>query len=140
MNMKRILLKRVISFASPMIGVILGACSVGMSLSGQKTPNVSMVKKAVARQEVEVQFGQPLSVCREGSCTVAVYKYPIGKDPSPGRAIGHGVLDVLSGGLWELFGTPIEACSLGEMRNLHVKYDGPYSTSRVISFWQTGVK
>ena len=39
---------------------------------------------------------------------VDLYEYEIGNKPSAGRAIGHGVMDILTLGLWEIIGTPIE--------------------------------
>jgi hypothetical protein len=50
-----------------------------------------------------------------------VYSYELGNAPSAGRAIGHGVMDVLTLGLWEVVGTPIEAFQ-GETRRLSVTY------------------
>ena len=50
------------------------------------------------------------------------YEYEIGNEPSAGRAIGHGVMDVLTLGLWEVAGTPIEGMQ-GEKKRLAVTYD-----------------
>jgi hypothetical protein len=35
-------------------------------------------------------------------------EYQIGNEPSAGRAVGHAVMDVLTLGIWEIAGTPIE--------------------------------
>jgi hypothetical protein len=38
-----------------------------------------------------------------------IYEYELGNEPSAGRAVAHGVLDLLTRGLWEVVGTPVEA-------------------------------
>ncbi len=53
---------------------------------------------------------------------MAVYQYEVGNEPSAGRAVGHGVMDVLTLGLWEIIGTPIEAVQ-GDKYELTVTYD-----------------
>jgi hypothetical protein len=52
-----------------------------------------------------------------------VYRYEVGNEPSAGRAAGHAVLDVLTLGLWEIAGTPIEAVQ-GEKYTATIVYDG----------------
>jgi hypothetical protein len=39
---------------------------------------------------------------------VDIYEYEVGSEPSAGRAVAHGVMDVLTLGIWEIAGTPIE--------------------------------
>ena len=52
----------------------------------------------------------------------AVYDYEVGNEPSAGRAIGHGVADLLTLGAWELVGTPVEAVQ-GDKYRLTIAYD-----------------
>lgn len=49
-------------------------------------------------------------------------KYQVGNEPSAGRAVAHGVMDVLTLGIWEIAGTPIEAIQ-GETYQATVAYD-----------------
>ena len=51
----------------------------------------------------------------------ATYHYEIGNEPSAGRAAGHAALDVLTLGIWELAGTPIEATQ-GEKNEAVIEY------------------
>ena len=51
-----------------------------------------------------------------------IYEYEIGNEPSAGRAIGHGVMDVLTLGIWEVVGTPVEGFQ-GEKKRLMLTYD-----------------
>ena len=101
----------------------LCGCSVGMALSGKKEPNIGAIKVGSTRGEVEMHLGHPTtSTTLEDGTRVDIYEYELGNEPSAGRAIGHGVMDVLTLGLWEVVGTPIEGVQ-GEKRQLNITYD-----------------
>jgi hypothetical protein len=51
-----------------------------------------------------------------------LYEYEIGNEPSAGRAAGHAVMDVLTLGIWEIVGTPIEGVQ-GEKYTATIVYD-----------------
>jgi hypothetical protein len=55
---------------------------------------------------------------------IDIYEYEIGNEPSAGRAVAHGFADVLTLGLWEIAGTPIEAVQ-GETYEATVMHDEP---------------
>jgi hypothetical protein len=100
------------------------ACSVYMAAVGDEEPNISNVRKGATRGEVELALGQPKSISldQQGN-TIAMYEYTLGNEPSPGRAIAYTVLDVLTLGIWEIFGTPIEAFNQGKKVEVTVHYD-----------------
>ena|ERR1700722_18359300 len=101
----------------------LTACSVGMALDGQKDPDVSVIRKDVHRTDIEVQLGSPIKVdTHSDGYTTAIYEYEIGKEPSAGRAVAHGVMDVLTLGLWEVVGTPVERLK-GDKITMVITYD-----------------
>jgi outer membrane protein assembly factor BamE (lipoprotein component of BamABCDE complex) len=101
----------------------LTACSVGMALSGKEEPNLGAFRVGSPRGEVQLQLGSPLSsVTNPDGGRTDIYEYELGNKPSAGRAAGHAVLDVLTIGLWEVVGTPIEAFQ-GETRRLAITYD-----------------
>ncbi len=111
------------TIAAVLLSASLAGCSVGMALSGEETPDLSVVKIGAARDDVELQLGQPHKVAElENGAREAAYKFEVGNDPNAIRAIGHGALDVASLGLWEIVGTPIEA-STGKEREISVTYD-----------------
>ena len=89
--------------------LVLQGCSVGMALSGKENPDLGAVRVGATRGEVEMHLGTPVqsAMLSDGRRT-DTYEYQIGNEPSAGRAIGHGVMDVLTLGLWEVVGTPIE--------------------------------
>ncbi len=87
----------------------LSACSVVMSLDGKDEPDLTVVKQNVSRSDIEMQLGDPITIEQKpNGQIVAVYEYEVGKEPSTGRAVAHGVMDVLTLGIWEAVGTPIE--------------------------------
>lgn len=99
-------------------------CSVGMALSGKPDPNLSVVKTGASRGEIELQLGHPVTVIQEeGGCTRCLYEFEVGKNPSAGRAIAHGIMDALTLGIWEVAGTPIEGLK-GSKRRVQILY-GP---------------
>jgi hypothetical protein len=109
-------------FIVPLAALALTGCSVGMAMSGKEAPNLGAFGIGSPRGQVEMQMGQPISSTTLSDGTrVDLYSYELGNAPSAGRAIGHGVMDVLTLGLWEVVGTPIEAFQ-GETRRLSVTY------------------
>ena len=54
----------------------------------------------------------------------------MGNEPSGGRALGHAIMDVLTLGVWEVVGTPIEAASSSRMRLTIVYKDDKIKTIR----------
>ena len=111
------------AMALVLIAGSLAGCSVGMALSGDPAPDLSVVKIGAPRDDVELQLGQPhKSVQQANGTEVATYKYEVGNDPNAVRAIGHAALDVASVGLWEVVGTPIEAAT-GDEFELEITYD-----------------
>lgn len=103
--------------------VFVSGCSVGMAMSGKKTPDLGVVKQGASRGEIELQLGPPISVTTlEDNHVSNIYEFEVGNDPSAGRAAGHAVMDVLTIGFWELIGTPIEGFQ-GETRYVQIEYD-----------------
>jgi hypothetical protein len=116
-------------------GLLVGitGCSVGMALSGKKDPNLGALRVGATRGEVELQLGNPVSsVTTEDGKRVDIYEYEIGNEPSAGRAIAHGVMDILTWGLWEVVGTPVEGLK-GNKYQISIAYD---SDNRVIAINQ----
>ncbi len=111
----------------------IAGCSVVMAVSGKKDPNLGAFRVGSTRGEAELQLGSPISsvTTPEGNRT-DIYEYELGNEPSAGRAIGHGVMDVLTIGLWEVVGTPIEGFT-GSKHRITLVY-GP--DDRIISINQ----
>ena len=79
--------------------LMLTGCSVGMALSGDRNPDIGAVQVGSTRGEAEMQLGSPVRTsAAEGATRIDVYEYQIGNEPSAGRAIAHGAMDVLTFG------------------------------------------
>lgn len=108
-----------------LFALILGmcGCSVGMAMSGKKDPQMGQVRVGATRGEIEMQLGSPKqTVSLSNGMRQDLYTYEIGNEPSAGRAIGHGVMDILTLGLWEVVGTPIEGVQ-GDQFDVTIVYD-----------------
>ena len=92
-----------------------------MALSGEKTPDLSVIREGVSRPSVELQLGHPIQVIRhkDGGASV-IYAYPVGNNHSEFRAMGHGAMDIMTLGLGELVGTPIELGCGGKQQKIMV--------------------
>lgn len=97
-------------------------CSVMMAMSGKKDANISVLEIGQDRGIVVANLGEPVkTVALEGK-RVDVFELQRGNAPSAGRALGHGALDLLTLGFWEIIGTPVEVMQ-GETYTLTVEYD-----------------
>ncbi len=98
------------------------ACSAIMAASGEKNPDLSILEIGATRAAVELQIGDPVSYEQLADGYVGVYEFEIGDEPGAGRAVGHGIMFILTLGLWELFYTPMEA-TRGDDKEVAVLYD-----------------
>jgi len=105
------------------LSIILSGCSVGMALSGKEQKDTSVFYNGAERSFVQAKVGLPShSVQDKDGKWIDTYIIVKGNKPSAGRAIGHGVMDVLTLGLWEVIGTPIELAAGGEEHDRFVLY------------------
>ena len=79
-------------------------CSVMMAAKGDKKIDTSYLKVGSPKALVRLNVGKPLIALEKSDAYIVCQ----GDDSSLGRAIGHGIMDVLTLGLWELIGTPAE--------------------------------
>lgn len=108
-------------------------CSVGMAMSGKQAPNLGAIQIGSPRGIVELQLGPPTRTMMNADKTrTDIYQYEVGNESSAGRAAGHAVMDLLTLGLWEIVGTPIEA-SQGDTFQLMVNYDSQDKVASVNS-------
>lgn len=106
-----------------LILLVSSGCSVGMAMSGKKNPDLGAVRVGSTRGEIELHLGTATKInTLEDGTRVDIYEYEIGNEPSAGRAVFHGCMDILTLGIWEIFGTPVEGFQ-GEKYYLTVKYD-----------------
>ena len=115
---------RIVRTTLLIISVLLTAasCSVGMAMSGKPDPNTGALHVGQSRDEVLLHLGQPTETFATEDRRTDVYRLERGNQQSPGRAIGHAVMDLLTLGLWEIIGTPVEGFA-GEKFTLSIAYD-----------------
>ena len=101
----------------------LTGCSVGMAMSGKPDPNISVLEIGQSRDIVILNLGQPTRTSATEEGRTDVFYLERGNQQSVGRAAGHAAMDVLTFGLWEIIGTPIEGFT-GDEFMLSIEYDG----------------
>ena len=102
--------------------VVLQGCSVGMAMSGKPEPNIGVLEVGTKRDIVLLNLGQPTKTFAKEGIRTDVFHLERGNQPSTGRAMGHAAMDVLTLGLWEVVGTPIEGFS-GDTFTVSIEYD-----------------
>lgn len=84
----------------------LGACAVYMA-ADKEGVDIDDVLECQTRTCLVARGAEPLPSMHFDEANVAAYRVRKAKG-SALRAIGHGVLDVMTFGLWEIVGTPLE--------------------------------
>lgn len=100
----------------------LSSCSVAMAAKKEGT-DVSKLQQCKTRGQVIAQGGRVVSSERLPNGDL-VEVYLLKKERgSTGRAVMHGLLDVSTLGIWEVFGTPMEGYNSKEFFSIKVIYD-----------------
>lgn len=116
-------MKRLVIFACVMLAYLNG-CAIIMAASGNRSPDESSIKVGATKSDIGYQFGNPKKTKQlDSGFSSSTYVYSVGDESSGGRAIAHGVMDILTVFIWELIGTPIELFQ-GETESVEIKY-GP---------------
>ena len=123
LNRGLIMKKLILAILLIIVPLVLNSCSVGMALSGSEQRDTSVFYQGAHRSFVHAKTGLPYhSIKDKDGGWIDTYLIVKGNEPSAGRAIGHGVMDVLTLGLWEVIGTPIEAFAGREEHDRFVLY------------------
>ncbi len=110
--------------------VFLNSCSVGMAMSGKADPNTGALHIGQPRDEVLLHLGQPTKTHATADGRTDEFHLQRGNQQSTGRAIGHAVMDVLTLGVWEIIGTPVEGFT-GETFTLSVSCDDEDKVTKI---------
>lgn len=118
---------RQISILGISVFIILGlqGCSVVMALHGNDKEDLRAFYVGADRSYVHDQRGVPdKSVQDEEGKWIDTYFTIVGNERSSYRAFAHGTMDVLTFGLWEVIGTPLELASGVEaVQSFTIYYD-----------------
>ena len=106
--------------------ILMPGCAVIKATQLPDKKDLSVLSQGVARTHVIAELGPPIwSEERDGVTTdVFAFKQGYSRQAKAGRAFVHGAADVLTGGLWEVVGTPAEALADGTDVKAEVTYDG----------------
>ena len=100
-------------------------CAVYMAANQPGNKNFDLLKPGMPREAIVGEFGAPITSDEKDGEKTDVYKfvqgYPQGEKAF--RAVGHGAMDVLTLGLWEVIGTPAEGIMHGKDVALKILYD-----------------
>lgn len=80
-----------------------------MALDGENNPDTSLISTGTHKDKVEEILGPPVDVVTSGNQEIFIYPFEKGNESSVSRAIGHGVMDIMTLGIWEIYGTPSES-------------------------------
>lgn len=101
----------------------VSGCSVGMAMSGEEQKDTSILFPGSPRVVVIAKLGPPETSTKDANgCYVDSYYIVKGNKPSTGRAVAHAGLDVVTLGLWEVVGTPMEMGAANENHSRYVIY------------------
>lgn len=116
------------------VGVLfLGGCSVFMAADQPDQRDLSVLTAGTRRREIIAELGQPMTSRLVGLKRVDLFTFTQGysKEAKIGRAFAHGTLDVATGLVWEIAGTPTEAMFSGKKLSYEVTYDQNDRVQRV---------
>jgi hypothetical protein len=107
------------------IFIIGSGCSVYMAAHQPEKKDLNVFEKGTPRSEVVAECGSPVFTKESEGKKVDVFTFTQGysEGSKTGRALFHGTADVLTLGLWEVVGTPIESVADGTEVQVEVCYD-----------------
>ncbi len=130
MNKKSILIGLLLITSMP----CLSGCAVYMAANQPMKKDLNLLKSGVPRDAVLSELGAPISTEEVAGRKVDIFKFTDGysQGNKTVRAVGHGAMDVLTLGLWEVVGTPTEAIANGREVAVKVTYDEKLKVDQVV--------
>jgi outer membrane protein assembly factor BamE (lipoprotein component of BamABCDE complex) len=113
---------------------ILVGCSVYMAANQPDKKDLGVLKAGTPRNAVLAELGTPIESATRVGAKVDVFAFTQGYSglEKGGRAVLHGAADVLTLGLWEVIGTPIEGVANGTKVSVEVTYDREDRVAKVV--------
>ena len=100
-------------------------CSVVKATNQPEKKNLAVLTPGTPRNHVIAELGAPITTAAKESGRTDIFAFTQGysKSAKVGRAFFHGAADLVTLGMWEVVGTPIEATANGTEVKLEVSYD-----------------
>lgn len=108
-------------------------CAVVKAARQPAKKNLSVLSPGVPRTNVIAELGAPIWTEERDGATADVFAFKQGysKHNKAARVFGHAALDVVTGGLWEVVGTPAEVIADGADVKVEVCYDEDYRVESI---------
>ena len=133
--MEKGLTKYLIIFICVLFSLSSIRCSVYMAAKQPEKKNIDLFRIGTPRSMLLAEFGLPVvSEVREDGKKYEIYTFTHGYSGASrtGRAVFHGAADVITLGLWEVVGTPVEGAFDGTEMAYEVRYDENDKIDQVI--------
>lgn len=100
-------------------------CAVVKATRQPDKKDLGILNPGVPRTHVIAELGAPVWTEERGGITTDIFSFKQGysKPVKAGRAFAHGAADVVTFGLWEVVGVPVETLADGTQVQLEVRYD-----------------
>ncbi|MBS0878389.1 MULTISPECIES: hypothetical protein [unclassified Tatumella] len=114
---------------------LLSGCSVYDATHQPDKKDISLFKNGTPRSDLLAEFGIPTAETQHDGKNWDLWRFTQGYSGGvkASRAVGHGVMDVLTLGIWEVAGTPIESAADGTKMAYEVSYDKNQRVDQVIA-------
>ena len=110
-----------------------GGCAAYRAAQQPGKKNLNVLTVGTPRTHVIAELGAPVfSEERDGhEIDVFTFKQGYSKPTKAGRAMAHAAADVVTWGLWEVVGTPVEMLADGTDVKLEISYDQQHAVENV---------
>lgn len=132
MKFPRLAVLRPLCAALPLF--MFTGCSVFMAANQPDKKDLSVLAAGTPRARLLAEFGQPISSRLQGERRIDLFSFVQGyrKEVKAARAMGHGVVDIATVGLWEFAGTSAETVLDGKKLSFEVTYNRADVVERVV--------
>ncbi|MDM3265679.1 hypothetical protein OGW15_12310 [Citrobacter sp. Cf039] len=112
-----------------------GGCSVYNATQQPEKKDISLFRNGTPRSVLLAEFGYPTAQTEHDGKKWDLWRFKQGYSGGvkASRAVGHATMDVLTLGLWEVAGTPIEGAANGTDMAYEVSYDQNKNVDQVIT-------
>ena len=113
----------------------LSGCSVYDATHQPDKKDISLFRNGTPRSSLLAEFGNPTAQTEHDGKKWDLWSFTQGYSGGvkASRAVGHGVMDVLTLGIWEVAGTPIESAADGTKMSYEVSYDNDQRVNQVVA-------
>lgn len=113
------------AIAIALLALNLSACAVINAAKQPDKKDLTVLNVGVPRAMVIGELGHPTTTEQRDRRKIDTFAFVQGYSDGvkTSRAMFHGVADVLTLGLWEIVGTPLESIASGSPVRIEVRYD-----------------